>query len=48
MPLTHLNEALRKIAFEGQHLWDVKTEVGILLLWGVVAYAVAVKVFKWE
>jgi ABC-2 type transport system permease protein len=48
MPLTHLNEALRKIAFEGQHLWDVKTEMGILLLWGVVAYAVAVKVFKWE
>ncbi len=48
MPLTHLNEALRKIAFEGQHLWDVHIEMGILLLWGIAAYAIAVKVFKWE
>ena len=48
MPLTHLNEAFRKIAFEGQSLWQVKTEVGILLLWGIAAYVVAVKVFKWE
>ncbi len=48
MPLTHLNQAFRKIAFEGQNLWQVKTEILILLLWGVVAYFVAVKVFKWE
>ena len=48
MPLTHLNEALRDIAFEGKSLWDVKMEIGILLLWGVIVYAVAVKVFKWE
>ncbi|MEP7253039.1 MAG: ABC transporter permease, partial [Ginsengibacter sp.] len=48
LPLTHLNTALREIAFEGQNLWDVKTEIGILLLWGVAVYAVAVKVFKWE
>ena len=25
MPLTHLNTALREIAFEGKNLWDVKT-----------------------
>jgi ABC-2 type transport system permease protein len=48
MPLTHLNEALRDVAFEGKSLWDVKLEIGILLLWGIVVYAVAVKVFKWE
>ncbi len=48
MPLTHLNTALREVAFEGKSLWNVKTEIGILLLWGVVVYAVAVKVFKWE
>ncbi len=48
MPLTHLNNALRAVAFEGQNLWDVKLEIGILLLWGIAIYAVAIKVFKWE
>ena len=48
LPLTHLNTAMRAVAFEGQSLWDVKIEIGILILWGIVIYAVAVKVFKWE
>ncbi len=48
LPLTHLNTAMRAVAFEGQNLWDVKNEIGILLLWGVIVYAVAIKVFKWE
>lgn len=48
LPLTHLNTALREVAFEGKSLWDVKTEIGILLLWGIVIYAIAIKVFKWE
>lgn len=48
MPLTHLNNAMRAVAFEGQSLWEVRTEIGILLLWGVIVYAIAIKVFKWE
>lgn len=48
MPLTHLNTAMRSVAFEGQNLWDVRTEIGILLLWGIAVYIVAIKVFKWE
>jgi ABC-2 type transport system permease protein len=48
LPLTHLNTAMRSVAFEGAHLWDVKNEIGILVLWGIVAYAVAIKVFRWE
>jgi ABC-2 type transport system permease protein len=48
MPLTHLNNAMRSVAFEGQSLWDVKGEIGILLLTGVIVYFIAVKVFKWE
>ncbi len=48
LPLTHLNTAMRAVAFEGQSLWDVKDEIGVMLLWGVVVYAVAIKVFKWE
>ena len=48
LPLTHLNIAMRKIAFEGLTLWDVRMEIGFLMIWGVLAYLVAVKVFKWE
>lgn len=48
LPLTYLNTALRSVAFEGQHLWNVRNEIGVLLLWGVVVYAVAIKVFRWE
>ena len=48
MPLTHLNNALRDVAFEGKDLWDERWEIAILLLWGIVVYAIAIKVFKWE
>jgi len=48
MPLTHLNNALRDIAFNGNNLWDERWEMSILLLWGIVVYAIAVRVFKWE
>jgi ABC-2 type transport system permease protein len=48
LPLTHLNTAMRSVAFEGQNLWDVRSEIGILLIWGLVVYIVAIKVFKWE
>jgi ABC-2 type transport system permease protein len=48
LPLTHLNDAMRNVAFEGAHLNDCGKQIGILLLWGVAAYAVAIKVFRWE
>ena len=48
MPLTHLNKALRDVAFEGKNLWDVRWEIGILLLWGIIVYSISIKVFKWE
>jgi len=48
LPLTHFNNAMRSIAFEGASLLSVWKEVGILIIWGVVIYAVAIKVFKWE
>ncbi len=48
LPLTYLNDAMRKVAFEGASLIDVKQQVFIMLLWGFAIYALAVKVFKWE
>ncbi|MEN0056388.1 MAG: ABC transporter permease [Mucilaginibacter sp.] len=48
LPLTHLNNAMRKVAFEGAGLGDVTHQLLILLIWFVIIYAVAVKTFKWE
>jgi ABC-2 type transport system permease protein len=48
LPLTYFNNAMRKIAFEGAHLTDTLPELGVIALWGVLVYAVAIKVFKWE
>jgi len=48
LPLTYLNDAMRKVAFEGAGLWDVKHQILIMAIWGVGVYIVAVKVFKWE
>lgn len=48
MPLTYLNDALRKTAFEGANLWELRWDILILLIWGVAIYFVAGRVFKWE
>ncbi|MBS1729565.1 MAG: ABC transporter permease [Bacteroidetes bacterium] len=48
LPLTHFNNAMRSISFEGASLLDCWKEIGILLIWGVIVYAIAIKVFKWE
>jgi ABC-2 type transport system permease protein len=48
LPLTHLNEAMRNIAFEGDHLMQCGSQIGYLLIWGIVLYAIAIKVFRWE
>lgn len=48
MPLTHLNEAMRSVAFEGHNLWDVRAQIGYLLVWIIAVYFIAARVFKWE
>jgi len=48
LPLTYLNDALRKIAFDGLAFWDLKLDMFVLLAWGIVVYLVAGRVFKWE
>ena len=48
LPLTALNDSMRKVSFEGAHLWQAPSELGILLAWCVIIYAIAIKVFKWD
>lgn len=48
LPLTHFNNAMRNISFEGATLASCWKELGIMGIWIVVVYAVAFKTFKWE
>jgi ABC-2 type transport system permease protein len=48
LPLKQLNDAMRNVAFEGASLLDCGKQIGILILWGIVIYGVAIKTFKWE
>jgi ABC-2 type transport system permease protein len=48
LPLTYLNDAMRKVAFEGASLLDLGPQLAVITLWGVIIYAIAVKVFRWE
>jgi ABC-2 type transport system permease protein len=48
LPLTYLNDAMRKVAFEGAHLTDCWKQIAIMGIWGIITYALAIKVFRWE
>lgn len=48
LPLTYLNDAFRNIALNGAGLWDVKFELLVLCIWGIIGYALAARLFKWE
>jgi ABC-2 type transport system permease protein len=48
LPLTYLNDAMRKVAFEGMELYEVGHQVLIVGIWGAAIYLLAFRVFKWE
>ncbi|THU35915.1 ABC transporter permease [Niastella caeni] len=48
LPLTALNDAMRKVSFEGMHLLGVGKEITILIVWCLLAYSILIRIFKWE
>lgn len=48
LPLTALNDALRKIMNEGLGLLDVGMELLALGAWGLVSFAIALRIFRWQ
>jgi ABC-type multidrug transport system permease subunit len=48
LPLTALNNALRGIMNEAKPLAAVAPALGLLLVWGAVSFAVALRIFKWK
>ncbi|MES1159837.1 MAG: ABC transporter permease [Bacteroidota bacterium] len=48
LPLTFFVDGLRKIAFEGEHIWQIPRELGGLLVWAVLVGVAAIRAFRWE
>lgn len=48
LPLTFLNDAMRKVSFEGAGFGAIAWDVLWLCVWGIVLYAFASRIFKWE
>ena len=47
-PLTYLSDAMRSIFNEGTSLWALKGDILGLVVWLVIAYLIADRLFSWE
>jgi ABC-type polysaccharide/polyol phosphate export permease len=47
LPLTALNDALRAVMLDGASLASVAGPAAICVTWGVVSFAVALRIFRW-
>jgi ABC-2 type transport system permease protein len=48
LPLTYLNDALRQIINDGVSLTALGTDLIGLLVWAVISFVIAVRLFHWE
>lgn len=48
LPLTALNDALRTVMNDGARLASSSSEIGVMLVWGLVSFAVALRIFRWQ
>ncbi len=48
LPLTAVNDALRANMLEGATLPQLLPQIGIVALWGIAAFVVALRIFRWR
>jgi ABC-type multidrug transport system permease subunit len=48
LPLTQVNDALRAVMLEGAGLGDIAWHLGILVVWAVATFVLALKIFRWN
>src|SRR3989440_6906324 len=48
LPLTALNDALRAVMIDGAPVLHLGAPLGVVTAWGVVSFAVALKIFRWR
>jgi ABC-type multidrug transport system permease subunit len=48
LPLTALNDALRAVMLEGAGIVSILPDLTLLAAWGIVSFALALKLFRWQ
>ncbi len=48
LPLTFLNDAVREVSTQGATLWDVRGDVAGLVVWSIVGFLLAARLFRFE
>jgi ABC-2 type transport system permease protein len=48
IPLTPVVDGFRMIVTEGMTIFEIGPQVALILIWTVIIYAIAFKVFRWE
>ena len=48
LPLTAMNDALRAVMLEGKSLTELGWELGVLAVWGLIPFAIALRIFRWR
>ena len=48
LPLTPVIDALRHVMQEGASVVQILPELGLITIWGVVTFVVAIRAFRWE
>ena len=48
LPLTAANDALRAVMLEGRGLSTLAPQIAVLAVWGIISYAIALKIFRWQ
>jgi len=48
LPLTALNDSLRAVMIDGAGLLSLGAPVAIVVAWGAVSFAIALKIFRWR
>lgn len=48
LPLTAMNDALRAVMNEGTSIFETWSSLLVLVIWGIVCFVIALKIFRWQ
>ena len=48
LPLTAVNDALRANMLEGASIASLSPELAVIVIWGVLSFFAALKLFRWR
>ncbi len=48
LPLTHYTQLTRDVMVRNEHLWSNAGAIGVVLLWGAIGLAAALRGFRWQ